>query len=254
MLLLPVVLLEKQAPEVHSFSGVEPAPAFTARLEQLPPLYPAQPGMSLSEAFQRVEPGQAAPAPPKSLQTWTQQTMHGLLGGMLYGGYRGLRQSRNPSIPSPIQHVHPAQRAAAFFVRESILTGSRVGLFVSVFSAAAIALQEHRSVDDFANYAAAGAVTCGLFGAGVGGWAACLPAGAFGAFTAGGGKMLHERLGELVTSMDEGASEEKVEEKVEEPVGSVERVINMYEASLAAHPLRMQREKDAQTAAKAKPG
>ena len=65
---------------------------------------------------------------------------------------------------------------------------------------------------------------------------AFVPAAVFGAFTAGGGAALQDWMSGFVAP-------DKVEEAVVEEVkGSVECVIEKYEASLAAHPLRAVRQ------------
>ncbi|CAN8074252.1 unnamed protein product [Agarophyton chilense] len=193
---------------------------------------------SIRDAFRRVEPGVAPPEAPESLRTWCSQTTYGVIGGMLFGGYRGLRQAQNKSIPSPVPTSSFNHRIAVFFVRESILTGSRVGVFASLFSAAAL-LAGHsgftKRVDHPANYAAAGAFTCGLFAAAVGGWAPAGPAAAFGAAISGVAVTAHQSLEQFVAQSRPG---EVLQHDTQDADSSVERVIRTLEENLAAHPLR----------------
>lgn len=192
---------------------------------------------SIRDAFRRVEPGEAAPEAPESLRIWCSQTTYGLVGGMLFGGYRGLQQARNKSIPSPVPTNSIQHRTAVFFVRESILTGSRIGVFVSMFSATALALGNSgitAGIYHPANYAAAGALTCGLFAAAVGGWAPAAPAAVFGAGTAGAAAMANQSLQQAVASNLASADLPQVRDEE----CSVARVINNFEQNLAKHPLR----------------
>lgn len=122
---------------------------------------------------------------PKDLKMWSRQTAVGFLGGMFFGGYRGLLKSRT-SEPSPIPANSVVHRAALFVVREGIFTGARIGLFVSLFSA--LSLTGHRLVgrEHVGSFAAAGAITCGLFGAAFAGpRRGLLPAAAFGGGVSG---------------------------------------------------------------------
>ncbi|PXF50166.1 hypothetical protein BWQ96_00326 [Gracilariopsis chorda] len=192
---------------------------------------------SIRDAFRRVEPGETPPEAPESLRIWCSQTTYGLLGGMLFGGYRGLLQARNKSIPSPVPTNSIQHRTAVFFVRESILTGSRIGVFVSVFSATALAIGNSgftAGVDHPTNYAAAGALTCGLFAAAVGGWAPAAPAAVFGAGTAGAAAMANQSLQHAVASSLVSIDVPQVRDED----GSVARVIHTFEQNLAKHPLR----------------
>ncbi|KAI0564608.1 hypothetical protein FGB62_25g146 [Gracilaria domingensis] len=192
---------------------------------------------SIRDAFRRIEPGETPPEAPESLRTWCTQTTYGVIGGMLFGGYRGLQQARNKNIPSPVPTSSAQHRVAVFFVRDSILTGSRVGVFVSLFSAAAL-LAGHsgftKRVDHPANYAAAGAFTCGLFAAAVGGWTPAGPAAAFGAAISGAGAAAHQALEQVVSQNVARLGLVQAQE----PEGSVSRVIKTVEENLAAHPLR----------------
>lgn len=189
----------------------------------------------MSDAFKRVEPGSEPAPPPESLQTWCTQTMYGVIGGMLYGGILGLRQSRDASIASPTVTNSVAHRATVFFVRESILTGSRIGLFASMFSAVALATRHARDREDAGNFAAAGALTCGLFSGGVAGWYGVPRGAAFGAAIGGMAGFAQGYLKEII-EVEEGQEEEM--EIEEDEGGSVERVVNLYQTSLESHPLR----------------
>lgn len=161
---------------------------------------------------------------------------------MLFGGYRGLLQART-STPSPIPTTSARHRLAVFFVRESILTGARVGLFASVFSA--VSLAAHASYGDTTpgTFAAAGALTCGLFGGAAAGRVAVPAAAGFGAVTAGALGVAQASLedayqikageaqgGDLVETAQEG-----------EEQGSVAIVVNRLEDSLKARPAAMAR-------------
>lgn len=198
--------------------------------------------MTWRDAFQPVEPGQEPKAAPLSLRTWTSQTLYGLLGGMLFGGYRGLQQSRDSKIPSPTPTTSAHHRMAVFFVRESILTGARVGIFVSIFSAAALVAEAALGPSRPANYAAAGAVTCGLFGGATAGWVAVPTAAGFGAVTAGAAGFAHAALEDV-------ADRAGVQEVVDVPVDVVEespvsRVIRSLEESMENRPKQIDKDSE----------
>lgn len=130
-------------------------------------------------AFERVQPGDRVPEPPAGLKTWTSQTFNGIFLGTFLGGYRGVVLSRS-SAPSPIpvnSHVH---RTATFVVRESILTGARVGVFMSLFSATALAANGFGMASP-GDYAIGGGLTCGLFAGALGGFRTAIPTAGFGA-------------------------------------------------------------------------
>lgn len=192
--------------------------------------------MTWNEALQRVEPGQVPASAPLSLRTWTSQTFYGLCGGMLFGGYRGLQQARNPSIPSPTPAASAQHRMAAFFVRESILTGARVGVFVSIFSAAALTAEGVLGSSRPASYAAAGALTCGLFGGATAGWVAVPAAAAFGAFTSGAAGAAHVALEDATKREIDCVEKPELAHSTEE--SPVTAVIHEIEENLQNHPLR----------------
>lgn len=198
--------------------------------------------MTWKAALERVEPGQVPPDAPESLRIWTSQTLYGLLGGTLFGGYRGLIQARNPSVPSPIRTTSVRHRLAVFFVRESILTGARIGVFASLFSAVALAAEAYYGAAHPATFATAGALTCGLFGGATAGRVVVPAAAGFGAVTAGAAGYAHAGLQD---ALDRAAQEEQqgsldiIDEKQEQ--SSVEAVVQQLEQSLNAHPLHMSR-------------
>lgn len=204
--------------------------------------------MTWEDALERVEPGQVPSEAPASLRTWTSQTLYGLLGGMLFGGYRGLQQARNRVTPSPIPTTSMQHRMAVFFVRESILTGARIGVFASVFSAAALAAEAATGAPHPATYATAGALTCGLFGGAAAGRVAIPAAAGFGAVTAGAAGIAHAGLQDaLDRAIGEQAQEEDPEVMIEtqgQEQGSVATVVQHLEENLSAHPLRIHKQED----------
>lgn len=155
------------------------------------------------DALTTVEPGSKPPEAPESLRLWSAQTLYGTLGGTLFGGYQGLVLARNARIPSPVPSVSRRHRAAAFFVRESIFGGARIGAFTSLFSGLALGAAAARGEEGPANYAAAGAGACAMFGAAVGGWGAVPAAAAFGGVCAGVLAAGREALVAFVESREE---------------------------------------------------
>lgn len=211
--------------------------------------------MAWKNALQRVEPGQVPTEAPASLRTWTSQTLYGLLGGMLFGGYRGLQQARNRATPSPIPTNSLQHRMSVFFVRESILTGARIGVFVSVFSAAALVAEAVNGGPHPATYATAGALTCSLFGGAVAGRIAVPAAAGFGAVTAGAAGAAHAGLQDaLDRAIGEQEQEENAEVMIEtQEQGSVAAVVQHVEDSLIAHPLHIRKQDDVVAAAEVDP-
>ena len=196
--------------------------------------------MSIKDAFRRVQPGEKAPAAPEWLQTWSSQTTYGLFGGMLFGGYRGLLMSRNQQLSTPPGAAAKAQhRAAAFFVRESILTGSRVGLFVSFFSGLALAIQSYSSYPRTVNYATTGALTCGFFAGATAGLKVIIPAAGFGAATAAAAAGVQELLSQAVQQFEDNQQLDQHLTDSDEKIGSVALVVKRYEQKLNEHPLRI---------------
>ena len=141
--------------------------------------------MSWKDAFSRVPEGESAGQAPRNLRVWTSQTLNGFLGGLLFGGYRGLVLARDERNSSPVPVRTRYERAAVFFVQEGVFTGARVGLFVSAVSAFALLAQSMRGTDDPLNLATAGALVTGAFGAANAGKMAFAPAAGFGALAAG---------------------------------------------------------------------
>lgn len=196
--------------------------------------------MSIKEAFRRVEPGEEPPAAPEWLQTWSSQTTYGVFGGMLFGGYRGLIMSRNEQLSTPPGAAAKAQhRAAAFFVRESILTGSRIGLFVSFFSGLALSIQSYSPYSRTTNYAATGALTCGIFAGGAAGLKVIIPAAGFGGATAATAAAVQELLTQAVNNFEDSEQSDQKMTDACEQLGSVALVIKRYEDKLDEHPLRL---------------
>lgn len=194
---------------------------------------------------------------PEDLKMWSKQTAVGLLGGMFFGGYRGLLKSRT-SEPSPIPANSVVHRTTLFVVREGIFTGARIGLFVSLFSA--LSLTAHRVIgrEHVASYSAAGAITCGLFGAAFAGpRRGLLPAAAFGGAVSGmaaftqqmlNAKAAHMQEQEKITGKVVNDNGENVgeyvnldgdqmddEEKVKE---TIDRLINRFESNLDKFPTK----------------
>lgn len=187
-------------------------------------------------AFEKVEPGQKPTKAPDELQTWTTQTVYGLVCGSVYGGYRGLQIAKT-STPSPVPTTSARHRASVFFVQESILTGARIGLFVATFSAAALAIEHWRAKDDPANYAISGGITCGLFGGAVGGWYGVLPSAAFGTVVGGVGAVARASLKPILDGIEkEKNSEAHVELEIKE---SINKLIDRYETGLQKYPKLM---------------
>lgn len=204
---------------------------------------------------------------------WSRQTAVGLLGGMFFGGYRGLLKSRT-SEPSPIPANSVVHRAALFVVREGIFTGARIGLFVSLFSALSLTAHHVVGREHVANFAAAGAITCGLFGAAFAGpRRGLLPAVAFGGAVSGMAaftqQMLQQKVGhmpekETTTATVVNANGVNVEEYVnldgdkmddEEKVkDTIDRLIDRFESNLEKFPSKeslnlhqqLQREQEAE--------
>lgn len=183
--------------------------------------------MSWKEAFKSVRPGEEPSPAPVWLQTWTSQTVYGTAGGMLYGGYCGLQQAKNLKIPSPIPTTSTQHRMQVFFVRESILTGARLGLFTATFSAAVLLAEKclHRSAAE--NHAAAGATTCGLFAAAVARGILIPAAAGFGAIAGAVAGAGTDGLKLLAAGMDKEEEPEK-----ESALG---RVIRSLESSQEKH-------------------
>ncbi len=114
----------------------------------------------MREYLRRLEPGEKPPPPPSWIAEFTTQSMSGLCGGLAWGGYRGLVQARSTGITD-----RPKERAAAFFVRGALAGGARVGGFVMLFSALALAAEHIRGARDAANYAASASTTAAAFAA-----------------------------------------------------------------------------------------
>lgn len=181
--------------------------------------------MSWKDAFKSVNPGEQPPPAPLSLHIWTSQTVYGILGGMLFGGYRGLIQARDPSVPSPTPAVSPNHRAVAFFVRESILTGTRVGLFAATFSATALAAEGLTGHTGAVSYATAGAVTCGLFAGAVGGGVVVPAAAAFGGLVGGVAGFATQTLSGLVAKQGVGEGNDDGKRSVAKIVRQIEETM-----------------------------
>lgn len=112
--------------------------------------------------FRRLEPDEPVPPPPPEMAEWGSILGYGLTFGMLYGGHRGLKLSRNRSIPSPSGIKTKAQRAGYFFGMNSIAWGARVGLFVSLFSAVDIWSRRFKKGEWFEK-GVGGGVVSGIF-------------------------------------------------------------------------------------------
>lgn len=191
-------------------------------------------------AFNRVQLGEKPSPAPEGLRVWTQQTVYGLLGGSILGGIRGLQVAKTDA-KAPVKTVNRVHRSAVFFVQESILTGARVGLFVSLFSALVLTGATVRKREDAVNYAVAGSLTCGLFGGSIGGWAGFIPAAMFGGAVSGGGGFLQQWLVEQVADSlpdVELITEEK--EREHEITEAVNLLIEKYEEQLEEHPSNRQ--------------
>lgn len=185
---------------------------------------------SWRRAFERVEPGQTPGEAPKELQIWSKQSVLGLLGGMLFGGYRGLLISRTDE-PSPLPANSRLHRASMFFVRESIFTGARIGLFVSTFSALVLSAHHVRGVEHPTNVAVAGGITCGLFGGAIGGWFGALRSSAFGTIISGAAAYVQEALKQISKDVpDQDVSKlDDSEIRVKETINNL---ITRYESNL----------------------
>lgn len=186
------------------------------------------------KAFERVEPGQSPVEAPEELKTWSIQTAYGFLGGSLFGGYRGLLISRT-SEASPLPANNQLHRASMFFVRESLFTGARIGLFVSTFSAFALALHNVRGQEHPANFAAAGGVTCGLFGGAIGGWYGVVQGVLFGGAISGAGALVQEAAKQAANASNVNGSKhlDDPEEKVRQAICNL---IERYERNLENRP------------------
>lgn len=167
--------------------------------------------------------------------------MCGVVGGMLFGSYRGLIVSRNTSIPSPAPASSAFHRATMFAVRDGVLVGARVGVFVSLFSALSLALGESPQA-----YAAAGAITCGAYGGAARGIRAMPPTMAFGAVVGGTAAAavawLRDAAGiapeELydISTRREKAKKEKEAEKEQQIADTVDRLIEQFEVAVNDNP------------------
>lgn len=186
--------------------------------------------MSWKDAFKSVSPGEQPPPVPPSLRLWTSQTTYGILGGMLFGGYRGLVQARDPSHPSPTPTASSRHRATAFFVRESILTGARVGLFTATFSATALVAEGLTGHTGAVSYATAGAVTCGLFAGAVGGGTVVPAAAAFGGLVGSAAGFVTQTLNDAMVEQGVGEGNGKVERSVEQVVKQIEETMTTTQA------------------------
>lgn len=166
---------------------------------------PDSPPLPHNSIFRRVAPGEKPPGPPRELKQWSSQTMSALLVGMIYGGHRGLVEARSPHGTLDRQPGEPAafqnhrQRAAAYFVRGSILSGARVGSFVALLSAVTLAGDhylafEKRDTPEPAALAIGAGTACGLFGGSIGGWRSALTAGSFGIVSGGIAGIMHREF------------------------------------------------------------
>lgn len=185
-------------------------------------------------AFDRVEPGQQPEKIPEGIRTWTIQTITAMTASSLYGGYRGLKIAKT-SAPSPVPANNALHRASIFFVRESILTSAKVGLFVATFSSLALTIEHLRKTDDPANYAVAGGVTCGLFGGAIGGWFGFFPSAAFGTALGGASALAKSSLQKIVDDAVSQLPPDSVtrDDHVKQ---SIEALIDRYETQLQNHP------------------
>lgn len=186
--------------------------------------------MSWKDAFKRVNPGEQPPPPPPALRTWTTQTTYGLLGGMLFGGYNGLMQARDPSYSSPIPTASSRHRMAAFFVRESILTGARVGLFTATFSAAALAVEGLTGQMGTVSYGTAGAITCGLFAGSVGRGVVVPASAAFGGVLGGMAGFAKQTLSGMISEQEIQGEDGKEKRSVTGVVKQIEETMGARQA------------------------
>ena len=196
--------------------------------------------MWIRDAFRRVEYGTAPPPIPPEISTFVSQTSYAALGGFMIGGYRGIYLARDKTLKSPVPTHTPGHRAAVFFVNEGLSMGGRMGGFVALFSLTALLAAEARaamdpskmlqSKEDACDLGCAGGVTGLILGAR--GFGAIRGAG-FGALFGGFGGALKGVIEGVLREHEEKlvVADDEAEEK-EEEIGSVKRVVQMYEERL----------------------
>lgn len=181
---------------------------------------------SASSPFSSVTPGTAPPPPPPHLAHFTSQTSLGVLAGTLYGGYCGLVSARAAGgVLDGEVFRSRRHRAAAYFVRGSVLHGVRVGGFVALLSGVAVCVDAGLGGDgvvlDARAVASGAGIACGAFGAAVGGAGAGLGAAGFGAVV-GGAVGAALKFGEGLAG-EEVVAEVVVDDSVGETVRWLER-------------------------------
>lgn len=171
---------------------------------------------SLSDYFKPLPPNEKPPPPPRQLRLWSSQMSTGLVLGMIYGGYQGLVEARQPigvldaPAGAPSQFTNRRHRASAYFVRGSILHGARIGSFVALLSATSLAVDSYLRAEDAEEdsptdpraLAAGAGTTCALYGGAVAGGLASLRAGAFGSIAGGTVGWVQQKLADAVAELE----------------------------------------------------
>ena len=129
--------------------------------------------LKLKDLFRRLEPGESMPPPSAELSEWSHMLAYGLTFGMLFGLHRGWKMTQDPKAPTPPEIKHAYQRASYFLSKNSLLWGTRFGLFVSLFSAVDI-WSRHFEIGEWFEKGLGGGTVSGLFATlrfGLGRWA-----------------------------------------------------------------------------------
>lgn len=162
------------------------------------------------ELYQRNEQGEL----PEEAEFMVKSAITGAVVGMVYGGVPAARYSREQYIRQSqaeiyqhrVQAVRAAQNAAfRGFIRYGFRWGWRVAAFVTIFNGVSSGLSAYRDEVAMSHYAAAGALTGGLFRMNLG------LKGLIGGSVIGG--LLGVPMGALVSLLQGLAKEDLLEEK-----------------------------------------
>ncbi|XP_029516335.1 complex I assembly factor TIMMDC1, mitochondrial isoform X1 [Oncorhynchus nerka] len=171
LLQLAMPSLGRLLPRVHAADSVAPAPVqIPSPLPSLvgKPEFPDTGWDRIKDLFDRDEMQKY----PEELSSVVKSTLAAALAGMIYGGLPAARHARERYIQlhqaeiyhSRVEAVRSAHNAAIRgFVRYGWRWSWRVAAFVTLFNTVSTGLSVYRDKYTLSHYAAAGAVTGGLF-------------------------------------------------------------------------------------------
>mmetsp|Transcript_7973 Transcript_7973/g.21126 ORF Transcript_7973/g.21126 Transcript_7973/m.21126 type:complete len:260 (+) Transcript_7973:201-980(+) len=164
--------------------------------------------------FRKTLPGEVIEPPPKELREVTLQTLYGVAGGIGYGLYRGVQDTKIASIKAPAELNVWHKRMRYFMVLRSTRYGALAGLFCGLYTASRLSIGHWRETDDAWNAVGAGAVVGTLFGLRLSrGAPGALSAGAAVAASIGSATALQQYLVAQIPEEDRLAAEEDAEYK-----------------------------------------